>query len=327
MIEVYAYNAGKGDCIRVRFGSEQDYHNIFIDTGVTRFGPTFRSILADIQASGETLDLLILTHVDDDHIGGILSLLRNGWVCQFQEVRMNRSGEACTSNTPLSNIPLSTRQNNEVYSYLQKQNILVKSMIAEDEINAHGAVIKVLWPKTILIESERNDTPLAYHRDYGYSLSELAGLPIKASDHSINNRNSVICTVEYEQKKLLFTGDAWGEDIVAAVTGDDLQHFDLMKLPHHGAVGNLSERFPESIHCSDFLICTDGIMHPDKQTIAKLISWYGKINIFSPSDWWSKDFFVEEDLRDSSIHDSNSPDSSSRLNINLMHREGLVIRW
>lgn len=307
MIEVYAYNAGKGDCIRIRFGNDHDYHNIFIDTGVTRFGPTFRSILEEIQIAGEALDLLILTHVDDDHIGGILTLLRNGWKCPVAEVRMNKAGETYSSN-----VPLSTRQNDEVYSYLQKQDIQVKPMLAGEEFNVQGPLIKVLWPKTILRESERTDTSLAYHRDYGYSLSELADLPIKTSDRSINNRNSVICTFEYEQKRLLFTGDAWGEDIVAAVAGDGLQHFDLVKLPHHGVVGNLSEKIPERIQCSNFLICTDGIMHPDKQTIAKLESWYGRINVFSPSDWWSKGFFVKEDSQD---------------RINLMHREGLVIRW
>ena len=182
MIEVYAYNAGKGDCNRIRFGDEHGYHNIFIDTGIIRFGTTFRCILEDIQAAGETLDLLILTHVDDDHIGGILSLLRNGWKCQFQEVRMNRTGETYSSD-----VPLSTRQNDDVYSYIQKQNIQVKPMLAGEEINIHGAVIKVLWPKTILTESERPDTPLAYHRVYGYSLSELTALPVKASDHTRGN--------------------------------------------------------------------------------------------------------------------------------------------
>lgn len=68
MLEVYTYNAGKGDCIRLRFG---DGHNIFIDTGVTRFGTKFRSICEDVLKAGESLDLLILSHVDDDHIGGI----------------------------------------------------------------------------------------------------------------------------------------------------------------------------------------------------------------------------------------------------------------
>ena len=75
MLEVYTYNAGKGDCVRLRF---DDTHNIIIDTGVIRFAPAFKRICDEITSAGETLDLLILTHVDDDHIGGILANLRFG---------------------------------------------------------------------------------------------------------------------------------------------------------------------------------------------------------------------------------------------------------
>ncbi len=73
MLEVYTYNAGKGDCIRIHFAES---HNIFIDTGVTAFAHEFKRICDEIISMGETLDVLILTHVDDDHIGGILANLR-----------------------------------------------------------------------------------------------------------------------------------------------------------------------------------------------------------------------------------------------------------
>lgn len=87
MFEVYTYNAGKGDCIRLHFAGT---HNIFIDSGVTRFAPVFRLQCDRIKQSGETLDALILTHVDDDHIGGILANLRRaGYRCPFIEVWMN----------------------------------------------------------------------------------------------------------------------------------------------------------------------------------------------------------------------------------------------
>ena len=90
MLEIYAYNAGKGDCIRIRFSES---HNIFIDTGVMRFAPSFKRICDQIQSCGETLDALILTHADDDHIGGMLANLRiSNYICPFQEVWMNHSG-------------------------------------------------------------------------------------------------------------------------------------------------------------------------------------------------------------------------------------------
>jgi beta-lactamase superfamily II metal-dependent hydrolase len=306
MLEVYTYNAGKGDCLRIRFGQG---HNMLIDTGVMRFGIRLKEICEEIQSSGETLDVLILTHVDDDHIGGILSLLRSGWKCPFLEVRMNHSG--LVSPSANSNAYLSTAQNDEVYQRLASQNVQILPMLAGHLIFVDKAKIITISPKAILTDNIRANTPLAYQRDYGKSLSQLASSPIRSTDRSINNKNSIIFIFEYEGRRLLFTGDAWAEDLVCGL-GHDMQHFDLVKLPHHGSAGNISADFKNHINCSNFLICTDGVAHPDKQTIAKLASWYGKINIFSPSDWWSRGFFTSEDDTDL---------------INLIHREGLAVKW
>ena len=309
MLELYTYNAGKGDCIRIRY---EDTHNIFIDSGVIRFGLKFRSICDDILSAGESLDLLILTHVDDDHIGGILSQLRLGWECPFNAVRMNKSGAVSQGN-----LPLSTKQNDEVYSRLTEQDVTISPMLTGNVLELDGAILTSISPVTIVADNMKSNTLLAYHNDYGFSLNYLSDMPIKASDRSINNKNSIVFIFEYEDKRLLFTGDAWPEDIIAGIRtslGIGIHHFDLMKLPHHGAVGNISDDFSNHIDCSDILICTDGVMHPDKQTIAKLIKWYSKIkiNIYSPSNWWGNGFFTGEDDRNC---------------VNLIHKEGLVIKW
>ena len=46
MLEIYAYNAGKGDCLRIHYA---ETHNIFVDTGVTRFAPRFKQICEEIM--------------------------------------------------------------------------------------------------------------------------------------------------------------------------------------------------------------------------------------------------------------------------------------
>lgn len=299
-MKIYAYNAGKGDCVRVEINS----FNIFIDTGVTRFGETFRSICNDIISSGGSLDLLILTHVDDDHIGGILHLLRLGLKCPFKEVRMNADAQVSV------NSPLSTAQNNEVYKRLADQGVTVLPMMAGTEIKVDEAKIRTLWPKTFYVQGTRTNAPLAYQRDYGKSLSSLASAPIRSTDNSVNNRNSIIFTLSVSDHHFLFTGDAWGSDIIESLGESTVREFDLVKLPHHGAVGNLTEEFPNHFSSRNFLICTDGRMHPDKQTIAKLMSWYGDVNIYSPADWWSRGFFTEDD---------------NKTRLNLIHKEGLIL--
>ena len=144
LLEVYGYNAGKGECIRIHFGAGK---NLFVDAGTRRFGTRFRQICEEIISSGETLDLLVLTHSDDDHIGGITSLLRSGWTCSFTTVRMNHTG---TTNT--HNIPLSTESNDEVYGQLTKQGIEVLPMTAGDVIHIENAVITTYCPESPAVQ-------------------------------------------------------------------------------------------------------------------------------------------------------------------------------
>lgn len=303
MLEVYAYNAGKGDCIRLHFA---DTHNIFIDSGVTRFAPTFDRLCAQIEQEGETLDALILTHVDDDHIGGILSCLRrSAYRCPFSEVWMNHSGSALCGDRNLS-----IQQNDEVYARLKKQGVRVLTAYQGNCREFNGAKIEVFSPKIITSDIKYHhdrEVQLARHRDYQVPLSELAILPLPTHDTSKSNKQSIVFTFTFDNCKLLFTGDAWAEDVLKAQGS-----YDLVKLSHHGSARNISEDYPRSIQSAKFLVCTDGVKHPDKQTIAKLEMWYGKIDIYSPFAWWGNGYFTEDD---------------KQHKIDYYQKEGLVIAW
>lgn len=303
MLEVYTYNAGKGDCIRLRFAGT---HNIFIDSGVTRFAPAFRHLCDQIKKSGEMLDVLVLSHVDDDHLGGILSCLRsNTYRCPFHEVWMNHYGNASVEDRTLS-----VQQNDEVYARLVKQGISVKPMHKGEQRIVAGAVMDTYWPDASepgTQSHQHREVQLARHGDYHFSLTELAVKTLPAHDSSRNNKNSIVFSFTYENHRLLFTGDAWAEDVAKAKGA-----YDLVKLPHHGSARNISEAYRSNIQSTNFLICTDGVNHPDKQTIAKLEKWYGEINIYSSSAWWRNGYFIGND-RDHKV--------------NYYQKEGLVVAW
>ena len=56
MLQIYNYNAGKGDCLRLRYtGASGIPHNILIDSGVMRFGLEFEAICKQIVANRELL--------------------------------------------------------------------------------------------------------------------------------------------------------------------------------------------------------------------------------------------------------------------------------
>lgn len=298
MLQIFNYNAGKGDCLRLRYtGASGIPHNILIDSGVIRFGLEFEAICKQIVANHEKIDVIILSHVDTDHLGGLLYNLRNKTKLNIEEVWMNH-GKLMGKNTDLS-----VRQNDEVYTALKEQGITIKPALAGMTYDLDGATFRILWPneETLyqLFPKAFGNVPLGKQSDYGYSLEELMNLPIKGKDASPSNRASIIMEVEYKGQKLLFTGDAWAEDILA-VAGN--KSYDFMKLSHHGAVRNLSEEWCGRIRCQTYMLCTDGISHPDKQTIAKLLKWNDEITIYGSTDWWTGMLTIEDKLKMEKIH-------------------------
>ena len=52
MLQIFNYNAGKGDCLRLRYtGASGIPHNILIDSGEIRFGLEFEAICKQIVAN------------------------------------------------------------------------------------------------------------------------------------------------------------------------------------------------------------------------------------------------------------------------------------
>ena len=74
--------AGKGDCFILHYGTKDDPHIVLIDGGPAGvYGEHLKNRLKQIQQTrpskgGEPLavDLLMVSHVDDDHIYGIIDL-------------------------------------------------------------------------------------------------------------------------------------------------------------------------------------------------------------------------------------------------------------
>lgn len=276
MLQLFNYNAGAGDCIRIRF----DSHNVIIDTGTTHFGPRFAAICNEIKASGEEIDALVLTHADSDHIGGILYGLRLSMKMPIRQVWMNHGRPVP------GNIDLSARQNDEVYSLLLKQNIPVAPAVAGSERKIGEAAFRILSPGQELSSQfyrTAQSTPLKTASDYAWSIEELMDRTIQSRDISQSNRASIVLELSYGGRKLLFTGDAWADDITEAAAAV----YDLIKLPHHGSVRNISEKWKD-IKCSHYMVCTDGLGHPDKQTIAKLIRWNGSPRFYCTAPWWKR---------------------------------------
>ena len=88
----------------------------------------------------------------------------------------------------------------------------------------------------------------------------------------VKDVSNIMDEMEYAGIRNLFCGDAWAENIPGG-------KYDLVKLPHHGSIRNISDALLSRIQADTFLICADGTSHPNKQTIAKLLQQYGNISM------------------------------------------------
>lgn len=69
------YRSAEGDCLRV---TGTNGGNILVDGGMSdSFTEHVRDDLCKMRAAGEKLDLVYISHIDADHIGGILQLLND----------------------------------------------------------------------------------------------------------------------------------------------------------------------------------------------------------------------------------------------------------
>lgn len=75
MVEVEMFPAKEGDCFLITL-IKQDYR-ILVDGGTAQtYKDYLRTKLLELSQQGKKIDLLIVTHIDNDHIGGIISLFK-----------------------------------------------------------------------------------------------------------------------------------------------------------------------------------------------------------------------------------------------------------
>ena len=73
MIELTMLPARDGDCLLLRYGDGADLRTVLIDAGRAATYPKIKPVLAALEPP--RIDLLVVTHVDQDHVLGVLKLL------------------------------------------------------------------------------------------------------------------------------------------------------------------------------------------------------------------------------------------------------------
>lgn len=86
MIQIKMYPAKNGDCFLISFGDKEKKH-ILIDCGyVNTYEKFLKKDLMNIAQNNEKINLMIVTHIDSDHISGVIKFIEDNNKNKFIEI-------------------------------------------------------------------------------------------------------------------------------------------------------------------------------------------------------------------------------------------------
>src|SRR5262245_45522735 len=75
MFDLHVVQAEFGDALIVSYGTTRSRRHILVDGGPTgTYEAHLRGVLTELVPSGKKIDLAILSHIDNDHVKGMLDL-------------------------------------------------------------------------------------------------------------------------------------------------------------------------------------------------------------------------------------------------------------
>lgn len=77
MLRLNMLPAEYGDCLLLEYGHGKSIHRLLIDGGTPETGGCLRKAIEDLPEAQRHFDLVVMTHIDADHIGGMLKLLKD----------------------------------------------------------------------------------------------------------------------------------------------------------------------------------------------------------------------------------------------------------
>lgn len=288
-INISLLQAYYGDCIFLSY----DGFNVLIDGGTSRTyqdlhdrhnpDKALKKLVEQLQSDNQHIDLLVITHVDDDHIGGIKEWFENNYPADgfIREIWMNDNIELKDTGS-LQNSPQKAGNLLEMWKEQGQhyRNDIVMG-VEEDRGPFHVRVLSPLpqYRNTVArkIQSILKNTGVNLSR-YKTSLMELYAEPWQSNPISVENRASISLELSIPGEKVLMLGDAHVEDISVGLdyfylNKDEQICYTAIKLPHHGSKNNFHPDFLKRVRANIFLVSTNGdyFNHPDKEVIAQII--------------------------------------------------------
>ncbi|MGF1599098.1 MAG: hypothetical protein ACFCVK_19620 [Acidimicrobiales bacterium] len=296
-IEVEMLPAGHGDALLVTYGDVDAPARMLIDGGPYYAYERIMRRLLQIPKADRHFELLVITHIDADHVDGVIRLLREdlnklGFV--FDDIWFNGTDQLDAIAS--ADDALGAKQGEYLQALLKSKGLPWNVVFDGGPVLARpkkpvrlasGAKVRVLSPTkqrltellldwTKVIESEgyrTGDTTealarLATDRRLNALADELDHLGsddhrVDATpDKSLANGSSIAFVLEVGSRRVLLAGDAHADVLTASIDGyitaPKKLTLQAFKLPHHGSLANLNTDLLDRLDCRNFLVSTNG---------------------------------------------------------------------
>lgn len=309
MLRLEVLPAAHGDALLVTWGSGRRRHRMLVDAGPLG---TYRAVHQRIRelARRPRLDVLVITHIDGDHIEGVVRLLqdRTALNLRIDDIWFNGWPQVATVGDELG--PL---QGEMVGALLERDGlpwneafdggpiqVLADRPLPVVELPG-GATATVLGPGPAQLRDLRREWVSVLQRagmepgDVEGSLErlaereELAGIEdlqgqSSELDHSVANAASTSLLLEHDGRSLLLTGDSHGDVLAAGIRrltaerGGGPLRVDVFKLPHHASKGNVTDDVVALVETSCYVVSTNGARykHPDEKALLRVLGRPGR---------------------------------------------------
>jgi len=296
LFSIQIHPAFQGDTISILFNMQTNC--ILIDTGTKR--SYLKGSLKEQFKKIKNVDLLILTHTDEDHIGGILKyyedydrktkLFKNVWFNTgdliSSKLKLATKDEFQIPVNDSNNLNMSLKQGLTLESCLLYDDILPKQLITSGKTHEMFlANLQVLSPEIEdLIEfykkwevEKEYQLEVAYKKDYNLTIFSLLNNNY-TENGTLANKSSISFIFNYKDKKILLMGDAFPSVIEINIrklgyNESNKLKLEVVKVSHHGSKNGMSPTLLNIIDCDKFVISTNGSNGlPSKECLARIVA-------------------------------------------------------
>lgn len=300
MFNIHAVQAHHGDCLLLEYGTQAERRFLLIDGGPEdTFEPHLRSVLTDkVVPHGGVLERVMLSHVDNDHVIGLLDLfadLRAAgnptpplvsvgglWHNSFART-VDPNGVLAPRIKQVLTAGVAAAMGHagvDLMGIQEGAKLRLEAQLLQIDINPDTAdpiivdmvpapvqfgnlTLTVVGPTQANLDKLREEWEewLDTHED---DLLEGDPQALANSDRSIPNLSSICVIAEADGRRALLTGDARsdhlldGLETLGLLDADGAAQFDLIKLPHHGSDRNATKKFFRKITAERYLVSADG---------------------------------------------------------------------